>query len=213
MRRMSAAIATLVLLASACSSGIGKAGDNTPAQSLPPAASHPGPATAATSPAAPASPPDVSQPDQTLPPALLPTFLIVAETGSDGLQVITANTGEQVMSLPAGVPAAGWKRILTATPSNGRTVLAEFKFENIDSPASLSIDGTWRFPTIGDDPALVGLSGDASTQVLVDASAGAATSATSSFALVLASLQVKAKIITLDGHFDYDAISLSVSMR
>lgn len=207
MRRTNAAMAIFVLLASACSSGIGKPGESVPVVSLPPAASHPAPATASVPSAAPTSTPAMSEPAGAPLAHVAGTFLVVAETGSDGLQVIAANTGEHVMSLPAGIPATGWTRLLTATPLNGKTMLGEFKFEDVDNPASLSLDGTWRFPTIGEDPTLVGLSGDASTQVLVDASAGGPTASISRFAVVPASLDRKAPVISLTGHFEYDAIS------
>jgi hypothetical protein len=207
MRRTSAAIAIIVLLASACSSGIGKPGDTTPGASLPPAATHPAPATASVPSAAPATIPLATEPPGKPLDGVGHTFLVVAEKGSDGLQVIAAGTGEQFMTIPEGMPVAGWTRVLTATPANGETALGVFRFEDIDNPPSLTIDGTWRLPTIGEDPTPVGLSGDTTTQVLVDASAGAATASTSRFAVVPASLKGKPKVISLDGHFDYDAIS------
>jgi hypothetical protein len=207
MRRTTATIAIIVLLASACSSGIGKPGDSTTGASLPPAATHPAPATASVPSAAPATIPVASEPPSQPLSGVGHTFLVIAETGSDGLQVIAAGTGEQFMTLPEGIPVAGWTRVLTATPLNGKTALGVFRFEDIDNPPSLTIDGTWRLPTIGDDPAPVGLSGDASTQVLVEAAAGSATASASRFAVVPASLRGKPQVITLPGQFDYDAIS------
>jgi len=201
MRRTGAAIAIVVLLVSACGSGIGKPGETAPAASLP----------AAATPAVPSAPsrstPPASEPTVMLPPEAGETWLVVAEKGSDGLQVIAASSGRLLTPIPDGVPATTWTRLLTATPANGKTVVAEFKVENIDNPASLTLDGSWRFPTIGDDPQPVGLSGDASTQVLVDGSAGSATASTSRFAIVPASLHGTPHLISLDGHFEFDAIS------
>jgi len=131
----------------------------------------------------------------------------VAEAAKDGFEVIAADTGEHFMSLPAGIPVTGWKRLLTAAPANGKTRLGLFTLENIDNPVSLTIDGTWRLPTIGDDPQPVGLSADTSTQVLVEDSAGSATPSTSRFTVVPASLKGKAQVINLAGNFEYDAIS------
>jgi hypothetical protein len=201
MRRTSGAIAILALLASACSTGFGKPAEQTPAASLPATAAPVAPSAAAPL-AVPSSPPA----DAVL-PAAGKTWLVVAERGTAGLQVIAASTGDLLTPMPEGVPATAWTRLLTATPSHGRTVVAEFRVEDIDNPASLTLDGNWRLPNIGDDPQLVGLSGDASTLVLVDGSAGSATASSSDFAVLPASLHGTARVISLDGQFDFDALS------
>ena len=109
--------------------------------------------------------------------------------------------------MPQGVPAPAWTRLLTATPGDGRTVVAAFTVENVENPASLTLDGTWRLPTIGDDPQPVGLSGNASTLVLVDTSTGPANAPVSRFASCLRRSRDKPRIISLHGTFDFDAIS------
>jgi hypothetical protein len=207
MRLTSAAIAILLLLVSACSSGIGKPGESPTAASVPTAPSHPAPATASVPSGAPRSTPVPSRQAGVPLAQAAGTFLVVAEAGMGGFEVIAADTGERFMSLPAGIPVTGWTRLLTATPVDGKTRLGLYTFENIDNPVGLTIDGTWRFPTIGDDPQPVGLSGDASTQVLVDGSAGASNASTSRFAIVPASLKGKPQVISLAGDFEFDAIS------
>ncbi|MEA2538382.1 MAG: hypothetical protein QOF11_2616 [Chloroflexota bacterium] len=146
-----------------------------------------------------------------LPPASPDAWLAVGRKGVDGLEVILASTREHMLNLPAGVPTGNdWGRIFTATSNDGKTTVRDVAIESEPGGPKVVIDGSWRLPTIGPDPVPVGLSLDGSTLVLMEADrpTGAAAGATTRFAVLhTVPLEGPARILTLEGRFDYDALS------
>ena len=146
-----------------------------------------------------------------LPPASPDAWLAVGRTGVAGLEVILASTREKMLDLPTGVPAGDdWGRIFTATAAGGKTTIRDVVVQPGLGGPEVVIDGTWRLPTIGPDPLPVGLSVDGSTLVLVEAdlAAGSTPRARSRFAVLsVVPLAGPARIVTLPGRFDYDALS------
>jgi hypothetical protein len=140
-------------------------------------------------------------------------WLVVGRAGHDALQVIQASTDELFSELPVGAPDAAWATMVAATASDGSTTVRELEVYPEPAGRSQAIDGEWRLPTVGLDQLPVGVSADGQTIVLVDAAAaGAAASApaagrTSRFAILSRSFAAAPRIVTLDGAFDYDALS------
>jgi hypothetical protein len=187
------------LLASACSSA-----------STSPSATRPSTAPVATSgpPSAPAS----ASPSAST-PAPSDAWLVVGTAGHDGLEVILASTHEKDYDLPIGVPDATWGRLIVATADGTDTRVQALVVQPGFDGTGQSVPGAWRLPTIGADPIPAGVSADGSTIVLVpDVGPGAAapspTAAPESrFAIVDRTFDRAARVITLRGAFEYDAIS------
>ena len=191
-------LAIVALLAGACSAGAGVSANPT------------GGSTSAPTIAPGASMPTTGVPGA-LPPASTDAWLAVGRKGAPGLEVILAGTREKMLDLPTGVPArADWGRIFTATVAGGKTTVRDVVVPSGSGGPEVVIDGAWRLPTVGPDPLPVGLSLDGSALVLVEADppAGSAPRATTRFAALSAvPLAGPARIITLQGRFDYDALS------
>ncbi len=192
MRRFITPIAILGVLASGCTTGIGKAA--------------PTPSPGQESPAATAS--------VTLSAASPDAWLLVGKKGSDMLEVIRASTQEQMLELPMGVPTGtDWSRMVVATAAVGNTTVRDLTVQPGLGGRQTTVDGAWQLPTIGYDPTPVGLSADGSTVVLIEArpaSASAITNASTSarFAVLrLADLDQPPRIIQLPGNVEYDAVS------
>jgi hypothetical protein len=187
------------------------------------ASSRPVPAGATS--AAPTSPPAVEPTTRpAAPPAgaavRLPNALVlVGRSGTPGLELVVVQTGESIMTLPAGAMDSTWSRLVTAKADTTGTIVRDVAAENATSGPVLDIKGRWRLPTIGTDQVPVGVSVDGSTIALVPADAAAgATPATSRFAIVrhvnggqptrnrTAPLELS-KVIELPGSFDFDALS------
>lgn len=140
-------------------------------------------------------------------------WLVVGTAGKDGLEVILASTREKDYDLPVGVPDATWGRLIVATPGGADTRVQALIVQPGFGGASQSVPGAWRLPTIGADPIPAGVSADGGTIVLVPAVApGAAASSSaaateSRFAVVDGALDRAARVISLAGAFEYDAIS------
>lgn len=173
-----------------------------------------GACTARTTPAGKPASPTATAPDaaaSALPPTSPDAWLAVGHKGAVGLEVILASTREKMLDLPTGVPAVNdWGRIFTATAAGGKTTIRDVVVQPGLGGPSVVIDGTWRMPTIGPDPLPVGLSVDGSTLVLVEANvpARSAPGPTTRFAVLSAvPLKASARVIELDGRFDYDAMS------
>jgi DNA-binding beta-propeller fold protein YncE len=192
-------LVVLALVASACTAGKPATSPANTAAGM--AAGTPAPTTAAA--------PNVAS--SALPTASPDAWLAVGHRGASGLEVILASTREKMFDLPTGVPAVDdWGRIFTAAPAGGKTTIRDVAVQPGMPGPKVDIDGTWQLPTLGPDPLPVGLSSDGSTLILVEASppAGSATSATTRFAVLSAvPLEGPARIITLRGRFDYDAVS------
>lgn len=152
--------------------------------------------------------------------ALLPAspdaWLAVGTKGTTGLEVILASNREKMFDLPTGVRAEDdWGRIFTATQAGGKTTVRDIAVQPGMPGPEVVVDGTWQLPTVGPDPLPVGLSADGATLVLVEASplAGSAPRTSTRFAVLRAvPLQGPARIVTLPGRFDYDAMSPDGSM-
>lgn len=197
MRRIPTTIAILALLASGCSAATGQ-----PAPAVTSRVPTTTPGATTTLPAATAVP--------TLPAASPDAWLLVGRKGAVGLEVILASTRERIYALPTGSPAReDWGRMIVASPAGGKTVVRDMVVQPGFGGPEMTLDGDWRLPTIGYDPIPVGLSADGSTQVLVEAGQASANSSTSARFAVLrvVPLDQKARIVELQGDFDYDAIS------
>ncbi len=150
-------------------------------------------------------------PGETAPPINGPAspdaWLAVGREGSPGLEVILASTREVIFDLPTGVPIdSRWGRILTAASSGGKTVVRDLVVQPGFGGTSISVDGAWHLPTIGSDPLPVGVSVDGQTIVLAEA-LRPGTGGVTRFALLGRDFVRPARIVTLHGRFDYDALS------
>jgi hypothetical protein len=197
-----AILACLAILATACSAPAGAPPDSAGSRT-----------TAAPTATIAPTPPATTSPEAspTLPPASPDAWLAVGQKGAAGLEVILASTREKMLDLPIGVPAQDdWGRIFTATPVGDTTKIRDVVVQPGLGGPEAAIDGAWQLPTIGADPLPVGLSSDGSILVLVDATSVAAPTArtTTRFAVLSAvPLVAPGLIITLQGRFDYDALS------
>jgi hypothetical protein len=193
-----AGLAIAALLASACSS------------TASPSASRSGSAARSVS----ASPSSAASPSSSPSRSVASdAWLVVGTAGRDGLEVILASTHEKDYDLPLGVPDATWGRLVVATADGTDTRVQALVVQPGFDGASQSVPGAWRLPTIGADPIPTGVSADGSTIVLVPAVAdGAAASSSSAakasrFAIVTRTFDRAARVISLPGAFEYDAIS------
>ena len=148
-------------------------------------------------------------------PAVAPSdaWLVVGTAGEDTLEVIVASTHEKDYDLPVGVPEAHLGRLIVAAADGTDTRVQALVVQPGFGGESQTVPGAWRLPTIGADPIPAGVSADGSTIVLVPALApgGAASSSTaareSRFAIVDRAFDRAARVISLPGAFEYDAIS------
>lgn len=131
-------------------------------------------------------------------------WLVTGHAGEPNLQVILASTNERWFDLPPGVPDQTWSQLLTAATDGRTTVIRDLTVYETGGP-SQTIAGAWRLPTIGADPAPVGVSADGQTIVLVEQAPAAA--GTSRFAVVRRTFAAKPRIVELKGSFAYDALS------
>jgi hypothetical protein len=203
-RTISIGMVVLALVAGACTAG-------KPATSP---ANNGGGGAAGTS--APTTAPAPDAASSALPPASPDAWLAVGHRGASGLEVILASSREKMFDLPTGVPAVDdWGRIFTAAPAGGKTTIRDVTVQTGMPGPEVVIDGTWQLPTVGPDPLPVGLSSDGSALVLVEARprAGSTPRVSTRFAVLSAvPLQGPARIITLPGSYDYDAMSPDGSM-
>lgn len=188
-----AILGTLALVSAACSSAA--TGKAAPSPAEPTIAALPSPAANA----APSGP-------RYRPVGSADAWLAVGRAGDDGLEVIRASTKEPIFDLPLGDPDDAWATMVSATSTDGSTRVNELEVGSEPPGRSQTIDGDWRLPTVGLDPLPAGVSADGQTIVLVDAATSAATS-TSRFAILSRSFSAAPRIVTLDGEFEYDALS------
>ena len=144
-------------------------------------------------------------------------WLLVGQAGRPRLQLVMAQTGEvQEMTVPDGVPAEHWSRVVTATADGSSTTVRDEIVQPGTGGPQLRLDGAWQLPTVGLDPLPVGRSLDGSTIVLVEPAD--ATPGRSRFAIVehwlMDAVQIAgdtplrlARIVDLPGDFEYDALS------
>ena len=135
-------------------------------------------------------------------------WLAVGRAGGDGLEIVLGSTGEHLFNLPSGVPDGTWSQLVTVAAKAKTTVVRALDVPELGG-ASQVIDGAWRLPTLGADPTPVGVSGDGQTIVLVadGAKAASGAAASSRFAILHRSLSGKPRFVTLQGSFEYDALS------
>ena len=135
-------------------------------------------------------------------------WLVVGHPGEDGVRVKLASSGEELISLPLGVPDATWGHLLTVTTQRPNSLIEDLVVQPGFGGPLRSIEGAWRLPTVGLDPMPAGVSADGSTIVLVEdipdgASARAAAGSPSSSARCGA----EPRIVELPGIFDFDTLS------
>jgi hypothetical protein len=145
-------------------------------------------------------------------PAGAPDAWLLVGSADDraNVRVIQASTGESFLDMPVGAsPRADWLHEIVATPSGAQTKVSDVLVQPGLGGPEIAIDGAWRLPTIGYDPMPVGLSADGSTTILVEATPSAeGPAAVSRFAVLnIAPLKAPAKIVELQGSFEYDAVS------
>jgi hypothetical protein len=134
-------------------------------------------------------------------------WLVVGQSGQDGLQVIRASNEERMLDLPLGVPDTTWSTMVAATVANGATTVRELEVQSDPPGRSQTIQGEWRLPTVGAEPLPVGVSTDGQTIVLVEASTKVAGDGSSRFAILSRSFDAKPRIVELPGSFEYDTLS------
>lgn len=143
-------------------------------------------------------------------------FLLLEPAGDERWEIVEAATGQAAYHLPAGTPADGWGRIVTATIQGDATFVRDSPVQPGLGGPELRLAGRWRLPTVGRDPELVGRSLDGSTIVLAEADP--ARAGPSRFAVVEHTFQDKrstvgdadlrlVRIVELRGTFDYDTLS------
>ena len=135
-------------------------------------------------------------------------WLAVGRKGVPDLEVILASGGEQMFdALPTGVPVQDdWGRLIVARPDGAQTKVENLVVQPGFGGEAKTIDGAWRLPTVGPDPIPVGVSADGRTIVLVEADRPAGAGA-SRFAILARGVTGPARVISLKGHFDFDALS------
>jgi hypothetical protein len=148
-------------------------------------------------------------------------WVLVGRRGEPGLRLVLTTTGEAGMDLPAGTPRAKWDRVVTATPDDDTTIVADIVVQPGFGGPEVRVPGRWQLPTIGLDPTPVGRSIDGSTIALVEGAYDGTTDDSpgrSRFAIVehhVADTRTTAgdaplrlaRIVELPGDFEYDALS------
>lgn len=143
-------------------------------------------------------------------------WLAVGRPGQAGLDLILTGDGQTILQLPDGVPDDHWGSIIYTRRQGADTVVADEPVQGgMGNAEGRVLPGAWRLPTVGLDPAPVGVSTDRHTVVLVDATAGASSGATGAAAPTRTRFAIlspwpsarEARIVTLDGRFDYDALA------
>jgi hypothetical protein len=170
----------------------------------------------ATAPGSPAPTPrsDASDPAPSSGPGALAgprdAWLVVGRPGEDGLRVTLASSGEELFTLPAGVPDATWGQFLTVSPGERMSRIKDLIVQpGLPAGRELAIEGSWRLPKVGLDPMPAGLSADGSTIALVEnvEPSGVEAVITSRFAIVERSMASAPRFVELAGAFDYDALA------
>lgn len=135
-------------------------------------------------------------------------WLAVGRKGVPDLEVILASGGDRMFdTLPTGVPiGSDWGRLIVARPDGARTRVENLVVQPGFGGETETIDGAWRLPTVGPEPIPVGVSADGRTIVLVEAGQPSAAGM-SRFAILGRGVTGPVRVISLKGHFDYDALS------
>lgn len=110
--------------------------------------------------------------------------------------------GAEVVSMPAGQPAPGWRGLYGTDTADGITTVARYDLRTGRPIESTRLKGRWTLPATVVDGAPDAATGDGRTFVLSSRSAGE-----SHFALLDASLARAPRFVDLPGRFVYDAIS------
>ncbi len=187
-----AGLATLAILAGACSSA------------APAPASSPAPSTA----------PKPAQTPSDAPVMLgdiadLLVLRMAKPTPNAAYTIIEPGDGRILFDLADGIVSRDWHTLVTLAPDGASTRVQVTTPEGGDLPLRISVPGAWRLPTIGVAKQPVGLSSDGTTLVLEEAVDAAPASPTSKtrFALVGLTGSKAPRIVTLDGSFAFDVLS------
>lgn len=144
-------------------------------------------------------------------------MLLVGRRGATGPELIEAATGSSALTIPAGSPAAQWRRVVTVTADGDTSLVSDQVVQPGFGGPTLRIPGRWQLPTVGLDPVSVGRSLDGSRIALVEGPYDPAAGI-SRFAILehhLDGQTVKAgdadlrlvRTIELRGAFEYDTLS------
>jgi outer membrane protein assembly factor BamB len=138
-------------------------------------------------------------------------MLVVRRGGGgsdDRYAVLDGATMQALFELPLGVADRDWRTVYVATASGDSTAVRAIDPNGGTVVRELTVPGAWRLPTIGLDRTPTGLSGDGRTVVLEEARpAGTARPAQTRFAVVSTDFRAAARILTLPGALDFDALS------
>lgn len=195
-----AGLATVALVAGACSIAgfpASSAGAPTPVVPKPAASSRPE-ATAGPSIGAPNA--DVTD---------LIVLRLAHPTALTAYSVVDPADRRLLFELPDGLVSRDWRTLVSVTPDGGSTRVQVSDPEGSTQPARISVAGAWRLPTIGVAHQASGLSADGRTLVLEEsvATAPAAPTSRSRFAIVATGGSKPPRIVTLAGSFVFDALS------
>ena len=216
MRRLLEALVPLAMLATACG---GQRSTTNPASVTGPIATRAqtsatmSPAAASSDPASPsAAEAGSSDPATSLDPATSSVVrggLIVIRVGqgtsADGLLSLDPASGRVLARLPVGVPDPSWTTVYTAAADGSSgTVVSAVDLRTGRELRRQALAGQWHLAQVVPGELPGGLAEDGTTLVLVGAASGAASSR---FALLDPNMRAAPKLVTLDGSFDFDALS------
>jgi hypothetical protein len=118
--------------------------------------------------------------------------------------LVTSDDGAVMAMVLPGVANAQWDTVFTAAANGSNTLVKASFVEDASSGSSWTVDGAWAIPTVGVAQMPVGLSADGNTLVLVEAQP---SSDQTRFALLRTQSSAAPVILSLPGHFAFDAIS------
>ena len=123
--------------------------------------------------------------------------------------VIEPGSMRTMLEIAEGVISDDWRLLASVAAAGGSTKVELTAPEDGSMPASVSVPGSWRVPTVGVAKVANGLSADGSTLVLEQAvdRAPASPTSTTGFAIVATEGSRPARIVTLAGSFAFDVLS------
>ncbi len=134
-------------------------------------------------------------------PGQAPVYAVDAAAG----QIALLGAGGQVTrTLPLGTPSRNWDTLYVATPGATSTRVVALAPASGTVLRATTVAGRWTLPAIGLARVPDGLSDDGSTLVLQQLGG---THAASRFAVLNSTLRTPARVLSLHGWFEYDAVS------
>lgn len=196
--RTLAALASILLVAGACSTGpassasVGAASSLTGAQATPSVTG-----------GADASPAILAVIGDLL------VLRLARPTADAGFAVIGPGLGNAMFTFADGVVSRDWQTIASVTADGASTRVDVTMPEGGGTPVRITVPGAWRLPTVGVGRATTGLSGDGRVLVLVEPNdpAPAAAATRTRFAIVATGGATPPRIVTLEGSFTFDVVS------